>query len=122
VLGIEPDSQFAAFFVEFNATNMYSTSSYEELQDLSSPSPQIAGVTRFVREVWGLPREYVCLTSCDGEGGYLYSIRTGAVYDFDLANREAFLSCPHTRWRDFNSFIEWFLGPQDRRAAAHGNH
>jgi hypothetical protein len=115
-LGIQSDTQLAAFFLEFNATNMSSTSSFEELQELSSPSPQIQSATRFVHEVWGLPREYVALTSCEGEGGYLYSILTGAVYDFDLATREAFLDHPHPKWKDFNTFIEWYLGHQDRES------
>ena len=114
-LGVDPDSQMAAFFRQFCAVNMLSTSSYESLSDPCEPTPQMALGTRFVREVWGLPDEYVCLTSCEGEGCYLYSTRTGAVYDFELASRERFLAAPVETWRDFNTFIEWFLTPGWKR-------
>jgi hypothetical protein len=110
-LGIEADSQLATFFREFIAPNLLSSSSLETLMDPASPSPQMGRATSFVREVWELPHEYVCLTSCEGEGCYLYSTRTGAVYDFELRTREEFLANQIAKWRDFNTFIEWYLTP-----------
>ena len=103
-LGVDPDSQLAAFFREFSTSNMLSASSPETLVDPPRP-------TRFIHEVWKLPQEYVCITSCEGEGCYLYSTRTGAVYDFGLATRAAFLADPVARWKDFDTFIEWYLWP-----------
>jgi hypothetical protein len=111
-LGITPESEFFAFFSEFNASVLFSTSSYEELMDVSEPTPQIAAGTTFVREVWEIPSEFICLTSCEGEGCYLYSTKSNAVYDFSLAEWDEFMRNPVARWKSFFDFIEWYLSPK----------
>jgi len=90
-LGIRAGSEIYEFFTEFNITLFISQTSYEQLCDVCEPTPQIWDGTVFVREVWGVPEEFVCLTSAEGEGCYLYSNTTEAVYDFELADRENFL-------------------------------
>lgn len=115
-LDISTESEIFAFFSEFKASALYSTSSYEELMDVSEPTPQIALGTSFVRDVWKLPAEYICLTSAEGEGCYLYSTQTDAVYDFALAEHESFLWNPMPRWESFFQFIEWYLSPAAQKS------
>ena len=110
-LGIAEGSQIYDFFLEFKPGTFLSTSSYEELMDIAEPSPEITLGTNFIHEVWEIPEEYICLTSCEGEGCYLYSKNTEAVYDFSLAEREQFISNPIPSWGSFFEFIEWYLAP-----------
>lgn len=113
MLGVRPGSEFYAFFSEFTAVNLTSVTSDEYLRDVADPTPQIAASTGFVREVWELPSEYICMTSCEGEGGYLYSTVTEAVYDFSLALRESFLASPTPAWPTFFTFLEWYLAQDE---------
>ena len=109
-LGIPGDSQFTAFYLRFCPTVFSSPHSYEELNDLTRGS--VRDATAFVHETWELPHEFVCLTSCEGEGCYLYSKETGAVYDFSLADRDTFVAqLPQPIAPDIFRFIEWYLGP-----------
>lgn len=113
-LEILPDSQIGEFYLTYNATNLYSDHAGEELNELCSPSPQLLEATVFVREMWELPSEFVCLTSAEGEGAYLYSLVDGQVYDFDLADRDSFLEeRPAPLARDFFAFLEWYLSPSE---------
>ena len=113
-LGIPEESQIFKFFEEFTITLFISTSSDEELMDISEPSNQIFTGTEFVHEVWEIPDHYICLTSCEGEGCYLYSKETQAVYDFSLSDRVGFLSSPTPTWESFFEFIEWYLTPEGK--------
>jgi hypothetical protein len=108
-LGVSPQSEFFAFYSAFNAINLHSEASYETLLDVSEPTASVARATAFVREVWELPRDFICITSCEGEGCYLYSTLTEAVYDFSLADRELFIRNPVPKWHTFFEFVEWFL-------------
>lgn len=110
-LGVRDGSELHRFFMEFQIGLFLSSSSDEELSDLCAPTPQIAAGTTFVREVWGLPQEYLCLTSAQGEGCYLYSNVTEAVYDFFLFGRDEFLEMPSPRWSSFFEFMHWYLAP-----------
>ncbi len=110
-LGISEKSQVYSFFLEFTITLFISTSSYEELVDIAEPTAQIFTGTEFAHEVWGIPEQYICLTSCEGEGCYLYSKETQSVYDFSLAEREGFILNPIPAWETFFEFIEWYLTP-----------
>jgi hypothetical protein len=112
-LGVPVDGQFAEFFRTYRITAYHSPSSNEELSDVAEPGPEIAQATWFIRDTWQLPERYVCLTSCEGEGAYLYDRTDGSVCDFSLADREAFLSGEQTpQWRDFYAFMKWYLGGQ----------
>jgi hypothetical protein len=110
-LGIPIGSEFAEFFRAYRITSYRSPVSYEELSDVAEPTTQIEEATQFVRETWQLPERYVCLTSCEGEGAYLYDRSNGSVHDFSLAHRDAFLSGePKAQWRGFHAFMTWYLG------------
>lgn len=110
-LSIPRESEFYAFCSEIRLGNLLSPSSYEALVDVSEPSEQVAVGTNFVREVWGLPSEFICFTTCEGEGAYLFSTKTQSVYDFSLAERNRFIASPEPQWATFFSFIEWYLSP-----------
>ena len=111
-LGISHESEFFVFCSEFCLGNLISCSSNESLVDVCDPNEEVAVGTQFATEVWGLSPEYVCFTSCQGEGGYLYSNVTEAVYDFSLSEREEFLAKKVPRWPSFYSFLAWYLSKE----------
>ncbi len=112
-LGIPADSEFAQFFHEYAITLFGSDVSDEELVDIAEPTFRIAAGTRFVHEVWELPARYVCFSTCQGEGGYLYDKESGAVFDFSLATRDAFVEGREPPlWRSFFEFMRWYLGDE----------
>lgn len=109
-LCIPRDSEFGQFFRSYVITFFPSDVSDEELCDLISPTPQISAGTKYVHSVWELPERYVCLTSIQGEGAYLYDRETGSVWDFDLASRDDFLAGKQNpRWTTFFDFVIWYL-------------
>ena len=112
-LGVPLDSEFAEFFREYVITFFISDTSDEQLCDLLSPSKQILLGTEFAHEVWELPENFICFTSCQGEGCYLYDRDTGAVWDFDLADREDFIAGRQKpAWNSFFEFMNWYLGEE----------
>src|SRR5687768_214301 len=82
-LGIPPSTEFYEFCSKYCLGSLTSARG-EQLVDVSEPSNEIEIGTRFVREVWDLPDGLICLTTCQGEGGYMYFLSNGAVYDFSL--------------------------------------
>lgn len=108
-LGI-PDGEFAQFFHEYAITLFGSDVSDEELVDIAEPTFRINASTRFAQEVWALPERYVCFTTCQGEGGYLYDKGSGSVFDFSLATRDSFVEGRELpRWSGFFEFMRWYL-------------
>ena len=109
-LGVPRDSEFAQFFLKYVITFFPSPVSDEELCDLTEPAFPIRAGTAFAHDVWELPERYVCFTTCEGEGGYLYDKESGAVFDFSLATRDAFVQGREPpRWRSFFEFMRWYL-------------
>jgi hypothetical protein len=110
-LGIASDSEFGTFFREYVITLFRSDVSDEELCDLLEPTAEISTGTRFIHDVWELPEKYVCLSSVQGEGAYLYDRDTGEVLDFDLAHRDDFLAGKQKPIsKGFFEFMSWYLG------------
>jgi hypothetical protein len=109
-LGVPLDSEFAEFFFTYTITFFRSAVSDEELCDIAEPTAEITVGTTFVHEVWKLPERFVCLTSGQGEGGYLYETTTGQVWDFDLASRSDFIAGKQRpKWQSFFEFMTWYL-------------
>jgi hypothetical protein len=109
-LGIPLESELAEFFLNYQISLFQSGVSDEQLCDIAEPSEEIAAGTQYVREAWQLPERYICLTSAQGEGAYLYEKNTGKVWDFNLASREAFLAGKeNARWNGFFEFLAWYL-------------
>ncbi|PHX51763.1 hypothetical protein AO354_38600, partial [Pseudomonas syringae pv. syringae] len=71
-LDINLDSELSEFFLNYTITFFKSNSSNEELCDIAEPSNEIEVGTNFIHEVWDLPKNFICLTSVQGEGCYLY--------------------------------------------------
>jgi hypothetical protein len=114
-LCIPRDSEFGEFFRSYVITYFPSDVSDEELCDLIDPTPEIAAGTKYVRDVWDLSEQYVCLSSIQGEGAYLYDRYAGTVWDFDLALRDDFVGGKQKpRWMSFFDFMIWYLStPRD---------
>jgi hypothetical protein len=109
-LGVGVDGQFAEFFRRYRVTLFRSVVSDEQLCDIADPTPEIAIGTRFVQEVWKLPQNFICLTSVQGEGAYLYDVSTEAVWNFSLSDRDNFVSGKGTpAWASFYDFLTWYL-------------
>lgn len=119
-LGADVDSELAAFISNYDPSLLRSEQTSEQLQDalpvLEDASVEheilpwetpIGMTTQFVREVWELPQDCICLTSTEGEGAFVYRSTTQAVYDFTLGDSS---SIDRPRWETFNQFIEWYLG------------
>ena len=62
-LGVVLDSELGEFFLEFRVSTTRSKTSNEELADVASPTPQMAAATEFVREVYEVPDQFLCLTT-----------------------------------------------------------
>ncbi len=110
-LGISEKSEFYEFCISYCLNSLLSPLAEEQLVDVCDPTEEVAAGTAFANEVWELPKEYICFTSCQGEGGFLYSKCTHAVYDFSLSERKEFLASPKPTWPSFYKFIEWYLSP-----------
>lgn len=112
-LGVSLDSEFAEFYLSYRITLFRSDVSDEQLCDIAEPSPEVAQGTQFARQVWNIPEQYVCFTSVQGEGAYLYDSATGAVWDFSLAKQAEFLAGrERPRWNSFFEFLTWYLLPK----------
>jgi hypothetical protein len=108
-LGIPTNSEFYSFCSEFCLGCFSSKTSHESLVDVCDPSEEVSLGTKFIHEVWELPSEYISFTTCEGEGAFLYSIKTGGIYDFSLVEREQFIQNPKPRWQSFYVFLAWYL-------------
>jgi hypothetical protein len=110
-LNVPLNSDFAVFFLNYTITLFRSDVSGEQLCDIAEPTPEIALGTRFVHDVWELPEQFICITSVQGEGAYLYDVKTGKVWDFELGYREVFLAGQlPAKWSSFFEFMTWYLG------------
>ncbi|MDB5707082.1 MAG: hypothetical protein JWN66_4198 [Sphingomonas bacterium] len=110
-LGIDPATEFHAFFSTFVIANMYPTHSRDTLAPVADsagdPQPGIA----FAWEVWGIPDRFVAMTSLEGEGGYFYDKATGNIVDFELAHRADFVAGDRRILGEtVFDFLRWYLG------------
>lgn len=102
-LGVTKDSELWMVYSQFCVVNFFSKSSFEALVDVCVPGPEIKVGTAFVHEVWNVPANFIALTTCEGEGAYLYDIVTGSVSDFAIPERFEKL------FDSFFEFLEWYL-------------
>jgi len=109
-LGVSPQSELAEFFLNYKVTNFSSRNSDETLLDVASPTRQIEEASQFCWEVWEIPRHYLCLTSPEGEGAYLYNLEDEGIYDFSLSASENLLSGKEPKmFGSFFEFMHWYL-------------
>lgn len=108
VLGLPIDSEIGELLSRYYMPLVSGAPS--ELIDIVSPNPEIRRSTKFIQEVWELPSRYLCISSTEGEGAFLYDKETGAVLNFNLGERDLLLQekTPE-QWPTFFDFLEWYL-------------
>lgn len=109
-LGLEGHEQLHEFFTTYRLSGVLSKTSPEELMDLASPTPQIAEVTEFVRDTYGVLEDFVCLTTGEGEGFYLYSKSDRRIYNVGVDELDALEAGEKkAEWNSFFELLEWYL-------------
>ncbi len=109
-LNIKHHEEINAFFSTYNLSGVLSESSNVELLDLCSPTPQIFDATEFGRDVYDITEDYICLTSGEGEGFFLYSIEDKKVYDVNVEDLDALEAGKlEPRWNSFFDLMKWYL-------------
>ena len=110
-LGISEESQIGQFYLKYRGP-FFSPVRLPELLDVERPTPEVAEQTEYVRTELGVPEDFVCLTTTEGEGMYLYRISTGEVFDVGfkdvprLGTDEGVLA----RWMTFQDFLVEYFG------------
>ena len=78
-LEIAETTEFAEFYLRFGA---YSVRGWYELNEMH----KVWDWTQFVRKEFGVPSNYVALTSIEGQGVTLYNRDTEQVFDVELGH------------------------------------
>lgn len=109
-LGVASDTDFGQFYLKYQG-GFISSRPVAELLDIEGPSiPAIPDQTDYVRDRYGIPEQYLALTSDESEGMYLYSKDDGAVYDLDISVLNDFINGKiPARWATFNDFLIWYF-------------
>ncbi|RQR28034.1 SMI1/KNR4 family protein [Burkholderia sp. Bp9143] len=109
-LGVASDTDFGQFYLKYQG-GFISPRPVAELLDIEGPSiPAIPDQTEYVRDRYGIPEQYLALTSDESEGMYLYGKDDGAVYDLDISVLNYFLKWKvPARWATFNDFLIWYF-------------
>ena len=109
-LDLEGHEQLYDFFMAYKLTGVLSKTSPEELMDLASLTPQILEVTEFVRDAYEVSDDFVCLTSGEGEGFYLYSKTDHKIYNVGVDELDALEAGEmKAEWNSFFELLEWYL-------------
>lgn len=109
-LGVASDTDFGQFYLKYQGS-FISPRPVAELLDIEGPSiPAIPDQTEYVRDRYGIPEQYLALTSDESEGMYLYDKGDGAVYDLDISVLNDFIKGNvSARWDTFNDFLIWYF-------------
>lgn len=112
LLNISPASELGQVAARYNLAMLtHQGPSREQLIDFCWPFDDIASAHEFIVSTWEIPDNFVPLTSCEGEGAYLYDRDAGGVWDFSLAERERFVAGECTPMFDsYFAFLTWYLG------------
>lgn len=122
-LGIDPASELGWFYMNYAPMLVRSGEPREELLNVMPPDASsfpswpskpwetpVGSTTVYVREGWAVPDEFICLSTIDTEGTFLYHLPTGSIYDFNLGqDNELRSGALQPRWKTFFEFIEWYL-------------
>lgn len=77
--------------------------------------PKILDQADYVWDRYEIPGNFLPLTSDEGEGMYLYDVRTQAVHDYYLERHDQFvLGQVQPRWKSFHDFMAWYVDDADR--------
>jgi hypothetical protein len=116
-LGVDPNSEFGEFYLEYQGA-FISPRPIAELLDIDdSAIPAVPDQTDYSQDRYQLPEKFLALTSDESEGMYLCNKDDQAVYDFNLKEYEIFMSGEiPARWKSFNSFLAWYFDSTDPAA------
>ena len=110
-LGIPMDSDLAELYMRYQGP-FVSPQRFPELLDIEYPTAEVVEQTAYVRAEYGVPEDFVCFTTTEGEGMYLYQISTGGVYDIGIDGVSELGSSSGTlaaRWESVNDFLLEFF-------------
>ncbi|WP_322088036.1 SMI1/KNR4 family protein [Burkholderia sp. BCC1999] len=109
-LGVASDTDFGQFYLKYQGS-FISPRPVAELLDIEGPAiPAIPDQTDYIEGRYGVPKQYLALTSDESEGMYLYNKDDGAVYDLDIAVLDDFIKGKvPARWATFNEFLTWYF-------------
>jgi hypothetical protein len=94
-LNISPKSELGEFLINYDPINLASKKTGIYILDVMNPTAGYSRITtkgglgspigmtyQFVQETWELPKDFLPLTSTEGEGAILINLETNRVYDF----------------------------------------
>lgn len=117
-LGVDPNSEFGEFYLEYQGAFISPRPTAELLDIDDTAIPAIPDQTDYSRDRYHLPEKFLALTSDESEGMYLYNKDDQAVYDFNLKEYEIFMNGEiPARWETFNSFLSWYFENAGRTVA-----
>lgn len=109
MLGLKEDEQISQFFIRFNSCSIVSKRDFE-LLDLCFPNDEIFETTEWAKDVYQLPKDYICLTSGEGEGFILFSKIDSKIYDVSVSEFSSLaLGKVNARWESFFELMTWYL-------------
>lgn len=83
----------------------------DEISDLCSIDHEIFVNTKFGREVYGVPDDFICLTSGENEAFILYSKKDKKIYEAGVEGMDALRNGEiKPVFESFYDLIEWYLG------------
>jgi hypothetical protein len=116
-LGIKEESAFGQFFLEYEGGFSIGPK-HKDMLDVVGPAyPSIGDATSFIHRAYGVPQNFICITSPEGEGFVLYDKRTESVYDTGLDELPALLSGDlQPRWQTFFDYLRDYFSEIRRPA------
>ncbi|MBP4047413.1 SMI1/KNR4 family protein [Chromobacterium violaceum] len=109
-LGISESSQFGEFYMKYQGA-FVSPKDEPELLDIDDVAiPAIPDQTEYIKDVHGIPDNYLALTTDESEGMYLYDKNNGTVFDVNFEDIPLLINGSLSEtWSDFNSFLTWYF-------------
>lgn len=116
-LGVDPHSDMWMFYMAVNGALPAVSGKLDLLRMVGPGIPKIPDQAEYIRDRYELPADFLPLSSDEGEGMYLYDVRTQEVHDYYLARHDQLLSGETpARWKNFVDFIAWYINNDDRAA------
>ncbi|WP_372722238.1 hypothetical protein [Novipirellula sp.] len=109
-IGIAPDSTIAELYTRFGWSFRTRSARYE----LLAPS-EIAEWTGYAHDELGVPRDFIALTSNEGQGIFLMDRNSGTVYDVAYGQFDSLENgtLPPVA-ESFADFLVWYVGDEQR--------